>query len=337
MKKLAVACSVSASITLIFDGLSPVIRDQIDIFSPFEPLEAINTHIAGAAAVLVARDIHVHALQEVAKRCLALRVPFYFYTEDNFWILARDFPEFSWFSTEEARTLIASAAGVVVSSDALANFVIEGGWHKNILRCSPALMPDLIPQAPPWWSRIKGPRSELRLVAAFSGGGFREAGMRCFVGPALSEVSAQVPTQLIVRAGNPIGLNSAVQIIEAGFYLDFREFILHWRAYKPQALLQPRGDTLNAPYKTANALLVSYLLGAVPIISDEAAYTDVDERHGVLRAADDAKEWATALRRLLNPSEKRKLFGRLETWCKQVFNPTLNEQTVLTLLGKRSP
>ena len=322
----------SASSALYFDGLGETARKTITYYQPTGDIVADLRRLVGATAVVVVRDIFLHEYAVIMSACVKLQIPVYYMMDDNFFVLADEDPNYRCFRDEATRSLIRQCDGLIVTSDELRQFAADESLNAKILDLRPILNSQLELARPPVRTTT--------LKVAFAGGGFRSPHVCKLVIPALNELSKVRPLRFLVRGDGQAETkyaNPNVEIVAGGHRVSLTEFIQRWQKIGPQILIHPRGETANADYKSSNAILIAYLLGAVPILADEVAYSGIGEQDGVIKvASDDVASWRDAIARLAEPEVCAEMRGRLTRFCQKFFAPEQNEAALQAIL-KRHP
>ncbi|HEY5226354.1 MAG TPA: hypothetical protein VIJ06_06135, partial [Methylovirgula sp.] len=208
------------------------------------------------------------------------------------------------------QSFLSRASGIVTTTRALADAHI--GLHETVL-----LWPCVYDR-----SLARGtcsPTANHFRIGVF-GGGFRQQSLLDHAMPAITALGTQIPTA--VFAADEIARGSAAAgIVPIAFESEFRPFVFEWRQLGLHALVHPYGVTGNIANKSLSSILVAAYLGAVPIVGDESAYAGVAEACGVLKAGRSPASWEKCLRRIADPAEALDLFGRLDGWCRETFDP----------------
>jgi plasmid stabilization system protein ParE len=201
------------------------------------------------------------------------------------------------------------AAAVVVTSRALADRFAPLNPHVVILPC----LFDVARATPP------SPVGAALRIGCF-GGAFRRASFRKHILPAARDMDRARPVELVVTAALAEKPDSPMLTI-APFQLDFAAFVTAWRGLALNGVAHPYGETGNIAYKGPGSVLAASYLGAAPIVADEPAYAGMDETMGVLKADRSVEAWRDAFERLSAPGEAARLFGRLDIWRRESFDP----------------
>lgn len=324
-----IAFSHDASIALPFDGLSDRTKRQISFLEPRTP-RGVEQAIAQSSVVVITREIVADQMKYSMEQCLRQHKPYYYYVDDNFWILKDELSQYASFDTQKIKNYIRAAEGIVVSTDALADFILSNSIHKNVLKLTPVLDRSLLR------GRERANTGDKTLTTAFVGAGQRNDAFALVVEPAISRLWREgMPFRVVTREGNDLRALKfhGIPSVQLPVAYSFREYIMNWRRYEPDVLVHPVVKSRNAPFKTSSVILSACLLGAVPIVGSEPAFAGLSERDGVLLVAENSPDaWARALSALSVPKTRARFYRSLVAHCERAFGPESNEITVAQML-----
>jgi hypothetical protein len=296
---------IEVSTSLYFDALeaSP---DVTVAFRALTRLAADAPHLAAADLVVLVRTLHRFWDEGVIAFLEAVGVPWVWFTDDNFQVLAaeRDAPAF--FTAPRMRQALAGAAAVWASTPVLAEALAP--LHGRVEVWGPAQDPVLREAAAP-------PAADGPLTIAVAGGDFRAGGL---AGPVLEELRAlagAAPLRIAATAGIAQALAprlSAADVVAVPMERSFRQFVRQWRSFGAQLLLHPAGATANAPYKCPTAVITAGYFRAVPVVADEPAYDGWGEAEGVVGIGARGEGLAAAAARARDPAWRADMLGRLD-------------------------
>jgi hypothetical protein len=320
---VAGALANDISLSLFFGSLPQKTQRSLRYLLP-ETREDVDRAVDAAGAVVISRDLQAPKMRYIASRSMEAGVPFYYFADDNFWVLAKEYVAYSWFDRDESREIVGKAAGVVVSSDALADFMRDEKLNGNVLRMTPVLDPSLLDKRP------TNPADVVTL--AFAGGDHRERNLLEQVQPAIVQLARSGARVRFVAPGGrpylPLRFNR-VPLIEMAWQTGLRDLIAAWRRHTPDILLHPRTTSGNVTYKIDVIVLVSYLMGAVPIVTDEPAFRHVSEADGICILREETPAgWANAISRLLDPTVRAATYAQLAAYCARAYSPKVNEAVI---------
>lgn len=290
-----------ASLSLYLDGLG----DAVEIHPPGTPARDME-RLSRAGLVVHVRGFE-RAIRSGLDAELACRgIPRAWFTDDDLTALRGEQPGFGFYTEGRLRRFAAGMAALIGTTPALCARL--GAFHDRVLRWPCVLDEALLPAPAP---RRAGPP---RL--AIFGGGFRAAGLRDAVLPALDALPGHA---LLVAAGLS---HTAPQGQRIPFEPDYRAFVARWHALAPDIVLHPPGRSANMPMKGPGAVLAALHLGAVPVVADEPAFAGLGPAQGVERVPPAPDAWRAALLRLADPALREAYRTRLLDHARLAFAPT---------------
>ena len=252
-----------------------------------------------------------------------MRVPIYFYTDDNFMVLKDYHPDFGAYNLQAVRSVLTKFKGVLLTSRPLADYYEMLQLHPSTIMVQPIL--DELKLAK--LNRLAmRPASTSVLRIAFIGGDFRRVHLRERVIPALSRINKDTSLELFTR----LSPNKHEELKQAGISVteielnSFDKFLVRWRRLQPDVLVHPEADYANAAYKTANVLLIALYLRCIPIVCNEEAYHNAEEKSGILKVDGSVESWERALRKAQDAQFRAMMLLRLEHYCRENFAPKFN-------------
>ncbi len=291
---------IEVSTSLYFDFLEAA-PDIAVRFRALTRLEVDAPHLAAARLVVLTRTLHRFWDEGVIAFLEAAGVPWVWFTDDNFQVLAAERGAPGFFSGPRMRRTLAGAAEVWASTPALAAALAP--LHPRVKVWGPVLDPLLAGAQP-------APSD--RLTIAAPGGDFRVAGLAEGPIQALRGLAAAAQLRIVATAAAAAALAPelpGVEVIAMPMERSFRQFLRQWRRHAPDLVLHPAGATANAPYKCPTAAIVAGYLGAVPVVAGEPAYEGWGAPEGVFRLEEHGLAAAAALAR--DPAGRTDLRARL--------------------------
>ena len=301
-RRVLVLGQIEVSTSLYFDVLESL-PDASVAFRPLTSLAIDAPHLAAAELVILVRELHRFWDEGVIAFLDAARVPYVYFTDDNFLELRAEGDAPSFYSVRRVRRALAGAAQVWVSTMALAFAYAALNPRVEVWR--PAIDPILQEPQPP-----KGDK----LTLAIAGGDFRLAGLAGPVIGRLREIAAAHDLRIVATEAGAKALAAelpGVEIIAMPLERSFRQFVRQWRRFGIDVLLHPAGATRNAPYKCPTAVIVAAYLGAQPVVASEPAYAGWGVNSGVFLLGPDARNLTVAARKARDPAWRANLGGRL--------------------------
>src|SRR5262249_16492251 len=310
---------VEASTSLVFDGLLATCAQNFLFLAPEADPLALPLSVARCDAVIIVRNLLHPSTSGLIRACTAMGVPLYFYTDDNFMVLANSDPDYADYRSSAVAECLSRFDGIFLTSPLLAEYFEFFDLGTSIKLLGPTYDFEMREKLGRLEAAPRG--SELRV--GFTGGDFRAKHLIDAVMPALVNVHRHPPIHLVVRS-TVGGLDDVPFSMTKMELCSFDEFLVRWRELQLDILIHPKGDHANVDYKTANSLLVAHYLGAVPIICDETAYQDVDEKDGVLKIDGSICAWEQAIEGGADGEFRRQVGGKLEVYCREKFSPRHN-------------
>ena len=300
--RVLVLGQIEVSASLYFDFLEA--QDEVSVgFRPLTRLGVDGPHLAGADLVILVRELHRFWDEGVIAFLDAARVPYVWFTDDNFLALKAEGEARPFYALPRMQAALANAVAVWTSTDALAAAHV---WlHPKVDVWKPVLDPFLE------WSPsvLDGP-----LTVALSGGDFRLPGLAGAALEGLRRIADGPGLRLLVTpAGGRMlqPLLPMAEIVVLPMERSFRQHIRAWRRFRPDILLHPLGATANAPFKSPTAAIVAGYLGAIPVVADEPAYQGWGEAEGVVRLGTSSQGLALAAARARDADWRADMGARL--------------------------
>ncbi len=309
---------IEASVSLYFDGLPPSLRRRLRFLRPADPVGDLP-HLLAASIVIIVRGFEYFLEEGTLDLLDAMQVPYAWFIDDHLVRLAEDQPGFEYYTAARVGGFMQRCAIVLASTEALAEAL--GTFGGNVMTWPCVFDASLLAAAPPQGERLR--------TAAVVGGSFRRRALAASVLPALARIDPA--RRIIVHARFDLahGLSDN-RLRSVPMTNSFRQFVYRWQKLECQIVLHPAGDAANVPYKSPATLLAALYLGAVPIMADEPAYRDLGEG-GFVLAGDTPKAWEAAINALAEPNRRAAAYARLETWCRQTFDPVRSFENVRRL------
>lgn len=328
-KFLVLAHAQDASVTLTFEYI-PGAEKNIRFVTPFyfDNLELIN-----ASAVIVSRHLFTLEMRHWINVAHKIKVPLFYYLDDNFILLSKEVPGLEQYTVENIRKELVPFHGVLVASQALADFFIENNIHPKVYVFPPSVPPKLwldnsqIPEKPKGSKRI-----------GFIGGAHRHKVFTDVVLPAITNFAKDHPVELVI-GGNleiPPDKHSGLKVYQFPFDISYHLALGRMQGADIDIFVHDGGATVDNPYKTYNVLLNAWVLNAVPILANQPPYEDV-ERLGLGLLSSDAKEWYENLcRAVSNPVLVKNIQNKLDCFVIENYSGKQNLE-VLKLISQECP
>ena len=301
---------LEASVSLYFEGLPADLQRQIRFYSPCDPISDLP-HLAAASAIIIVRDFEYMATNGLLELLDVMDVPLFWFTDDHLESLRPEYPAFRYYDSAAMKSFLSRVRGILVSSPTLVD--IYRKMHASVtlwpLVFDETLAAQPFPETGPPGFRL----------GAF-GGDFRRDSLRQDVMPAIRKLQVGASTSLYLRSDLARGIETG-EAVSMPFDSSYRQFVFRWQQLQLNAVVHPFGATRNILYKSFGSLLTARYLGAIPLVAAESIQQQLGEEEGVLVTDRGTDSWEKSLQRVRDPESRRQLFGALDAWCRNEFNP----------------
>ncbi|MGU3363111.1 hypothetical protein ACLBWX_22670 [Methylobacterium sp. M6A4_1b] len=312
------------STALCFDGLMQQQRYNFIFINPFEDSQLSNKKLQNVDVVVVVRHLYLPEYENLWREAFRGGIPMYYLLDDNFFIIDSGDVEGKYTHTKVRNTL-RMFKGVLSSNVNLSTYLISNKIHSNVLWFSAVRDSDRDPQV------ISKHNGEAINIGCF-GGGFRLLEIEKNILPALSNMAKIRPVSFYAREDlealrdkfESAGINFQTSKTTDSIGLFCRD----WLQYNLDIIIHPPGNTKNLAFKTANALLIAYYLGAVPVVADEPAYAGSNDKNGVIIADCTEEAYFSAFQSLAGRKYRQNLFAKLELYVRKAFATDSNIRTL---------
>ncbi len=323
--------AVDATTTLCFGQRLGIGAEQLRV------VEYGSREVAGllgrASAVIVVRGLF--ELADVVTCARALRIPLYYFLDDNF-IVLRDHGGVeaafvAHYSLENVRTALRGFAGVLLATPVLVEYFAERRLHPRLL-----LFPPVADSHPP--ATLSGPRA--RLHVAFFGGQHLHGMFLSTIVPAIRRLACERPVTLLVAGiPEPIPSSEGLVVTHLAYDADYSRGITALAAEGVDLLLHPVAPGLaNNIFKNPHAVISAHALGAVPIVSDAPPYDGLKAEGVALFCDNTEASWHQAL--LQAATDQRRaasIRASVDSYCANRFSGETNRTVVARLLREHQP
>ena len=258
--------------------------------------------------------------------CNKLKIPVYYFVDDNFIELAKEHSEnidFIRVSKATNRTVLRKYNAVIVSTPRLKKYFEDNLLHNNVL-----LMETFIDT-----SNVEGYHQNLNeeeLRIGFLGGSWRYESFLQYVFPAIKRMAKD--TKMVVCM--PINYDDTSEkknyedLISDNLFIEFIEktmsldVILQRAKKKNIDILVHCGATYaNNEFKSENALLNAVQIGAVLLVSDEEPYsTSKAKNSAFLLAENTIDEWYLKLNILRDINKRKDIYEKAKEYCHERYS-----------------
>lgn len=331
-----------ASTGIILDTLSKEVKDNLVVKTFTEFNESLHDNFSKAKALLFTRGINITSWA-YAQLCNTYNIPYYYYTDDNFFELG--FIE----KSEDNFNFIKSAKGCLLSSDSLINYFKEYNLNDNFYFVVPAISKQQKKYLKINLDKYKNPRQLNFLYAS----NHRFDGVL-----KLTDIFVKLAKEYAVKffiftngeqfdemrifsricAQNNIEIEFLATCHDHGLFIKKIaelniHFILHPQSFNNELFKS------NHKNKTLNFLINAYLSSSIIFASNLEPFSKL-KSEGILSNLiyDNPNEIYDKIKEILNNYQYAKeLFGALEDYCLKNFDPKINEQVFLDILEELEP
>jgi hypothetical protein len=333
---LVVTGSHDASTTLYFDHLPDPWRASVRFAYPgqFHPQEML-----GASAIIFVRHLtNITGLRPWIDLAAALRIPHYYFLDDNFIVLANEpehRDELATYSPDWVREQLRPFSGVLLSTQPLLEYFKAESLHPNLMLFPPLAFRPSIEDADAF-----PPKESGSLRVAFFGGAHRVGPFAEFVVPALMRAAREVPLE-VIAAGNGEGLQGlkgVARVLTTPFEVAYDLALSRFVTAGIDVLCHPNSETANNPFKSLNVLISAWAMGALPLVSDGPPYDSVPGQEVAILCRNTAASWFRAIRRASREEDlKQHIADHLDRFCRERYDGRQNVDAIQRILRKHRP
>lgn len=310
----------SASIDLVFPEIASSTGRLVHIDPRGSRIKLIRD-LARCGVVIISRELLDPYFRRATVLARAAGLPIYYYADDNFIALSREDEGFASYTLANVRSVVRSFAGVIATSDLLIDQFRRYGLNDNFQRAYPVVPLGM----PPVEGRAASPsHAEIR-VGCF-GGAFRHEFLDKIIIPAMERLEPKVKLFVPVTFADTADVRSdRIDVVYVDYEFSFLRFLERWSALNLDLVVHPAGSASdNLRSKTTNAVLVSWCLGAVPLVASEPAYSGLSEQQGVIKvASSNVDDWIAALQKAI--ADRADLLPRLSQFCELEYRRSRND------------
>lgn len=320
---------LDASVALTFDHLTGA-QKNIRFVTPFflDSREIIN-----ASALIISRHLFSPEMYHWVRMAKKINVPLYYYLDDNFILLSKEIPELEKYIIENIKKELVSFSGVLVTSQALADFFVENEIHSRVHVFPPIIPPKV------WMDNSKIPeKSKGSTRIGFMGGLHRHKIFTDIVLPAITKLAKNHPIELVIGGDLDIPSNKHpnLDIFKFPFDISYRLALGRIQNAGIDILVNAGSLTGSNPYKTHNVLLNAWALNAFPILANQPPYEDV-EKLGLGLLCSNTGEWFENIRRvILDPDLVKNVQDKLDHFVVEKYSGKQNLE-ILKLISLECP
>lgn len=307
-----------------------------EFFHPMAFRHLTREDLVTSQAVILSRSLFDAEALSVITSARNLDVPLFYYFDDNFEVLGKSFSAYAAYTTPRIREQLKDFRGILVPNQALFDYCVQNRWHDNVMMFPPTVGPrqwfddSPLPPKPP---------GTLRVI--FLGGSHRSGDFNKFVLPAIASVHRSHPIELIVVGDHRLDAKDlgGVKLYKFPYEVSYELTISRLIDSEIDIIVHAGSESANNPYKTPNALMNAWELGAVAVVSDQAPYLHVeDSRIALVAKADSVQSWRERIMTVAeNPNAVETIKHNLDLHIKAEYAGTVNASTIDRMLGCLRP
>lgn len=319
---------VDATITLSFQRLLYNTNNLIIRFGL-----GVESNLALSDAVIVIRNIQKYKPQ--IEKCLQYQIPCYYYVDDNYIALSKDYQEDKVIKeTAEYLTIekLAIFKGLLVSSNKLKDFFIDESIHNNVILLEPIYEELFKP------NRIKDSSNTINI--GFMGGKFRMEVFKKVVLPAILKVSEHYNINLYYpgdeeeNEGINVLSNKRISIQSISRSSSLNTTLRNYNDKDIDILIHCGPSIINNIYKTENSLLNATALGAVLVASNNPPYKNGSGKI-YFTAENNINSWYEVIMILAQNKELRtKTIKKAKEYCVERYSGNKISAVLVNELSK---
>lgn len=335
---LVVTGHYDASTTLCWEMLPTPIAGKVRVVTFHGAFAA--EELARATAVVFVRQIRV--FDPWIKVAKSLRVPVYYYLDDNLPLLAekgeldvKTDDYHPYFFREQLKLF----DGIFLSSKALVQYFDDCLLH-NALHYFPVSCANQEPLQPDHYIA----RETDEVVIASAGGSHRDKGLWQTVFPALKKLAEEGALIHIIATKPKDDTYDAlienppdgIRITTLNFDVSYLYAIRRFARYSPDFMIHAPSDTDNNEFKTLNALLSARLMDSVAILPITPPYDETLDLGNAICVADPFKpmSWYRSLKKVFAGGyDRESILAANAKYCRDEFSGVRNMRTLQTILA----
>lgn len=312
-------------IVVVHDGLTATVSltmlrlfDEHSDYVVKYSLGSINKNDLLLADVVIAiRSVLLNS--NLVEYCNKLKVPCFYYVDDNFIELSKDYPDntdLQMLAKETTKTSLQKYDAIIVSTESLREYFLNRMLHKNVI-CMPPLID---------CKNIKK-ASDVKLDVfnvGFLGGAWRSEPFMQYVFPAILKIAKNKKVNLYLPIGEDenerkqleyyINDNFKIYFLKRSLSLEI--ILRQCLAVRIDVLIHCSKNMKNNKYKTENALINATQIGAVLLASADAPFDKSSMKNkGFLTADSVIDDWEEKLESLLDVNLRLSLYNNAHAYC----------------------
>lgn len=284
--------------------------------------------------------------EEIIEVCKEMKIPCYYYIDDNFMMLLKDINEKNIIlNKNEAREIKRMCIEtskiqkynfekILCSTKTLKKFFLEKKLHTDIEVLNPIIDKDNI--------NIHEYLNE-EISIAFMGGSFRNKVLKETVLPAIIKLSKEIKVNFYYPKSQEIDdlkkrYGKGFQINFVGIEKTFSlpKLLKRFSKYNIDILVHCGSEMYNGIYKTENSLLNAVQLGAVLLTSNIEPYKTIfNNKNEYIRVENHIEEWYLKLKELSQNKElRKKIYLKSYDYCNKIYSGEIEIEILESIVNK---
>lgn len=316
---------LDASTTLFLGHLAERMAGALQVVRYGDP--GLGEKVANASALILVRGLF--ELDGVFLAARALRIPLYYFVDDNFILLREQAGPWSPFvrrySAANVRRRLRVFRGVLLSSDALIDYYRVHNLHHELTAFPPI----------EWQQQLsRPPVSPQGVSIAFFGGLHLHEMFQTCILPAVRRLAIDRPVTLIAAGVNgTIAPSPGLSVVAQPYDTSYARGLRRLAETGVDVFVHPSAPGLdNGRYKNPHALISANALGAIPVVSDRPPYSDLRQAGVALLCDDSPESWYAAFAQAGQPAEWMPIGERLQKFCSTQYGGRLNREVIDNML-----
>lgn len=326
---LVISPLLDATSNVSFLRYNEVYENLIFYFESERTLKKDNLILVDA--IIFMRDLEF--FKKIKQLCDELKIPYYYYIDDNFITLMQDINEkkiiiplegkrqIRKFARDTEKLAIYDFKKVFCSTEKLKNYFEQQNLHHNIEVLKPIIDFENI---------YKFETNKGYISIAFMGGSFRNEVLKEVVLPSIIRLSKDIKINFyypknknqkkdFIKVYND---SESLKFIPIDRTFSLQKALRKFGKNKIDILIHCGGDINNGIYKTENSLLNAIQLGAILVTSDIEPYKSIfPSEKEYIRVSNKINDWYVALKSISFQKEKRKeIYDTAYAYCQKNYN-----------------
>lgn len=290
--------------------------------------------LAFAEAMIISRNIFHPWAKPYLQAARTMRIPMYYYFDDNFDTLREDYPGLKEYTVKNITKELQDFAGVMVPNQALVEWCHKTRIHKNVLLTHPVASKrtwfdaPLLPEKPSGTFRF-----------CFMGGGHRSQSFENFVVPAINRLAKSIPIEMVIVGNHQSCIKKlkVAKVHQVPYDISYELTIGRLVNASIDSLIHSGSSSiLNNNFKTPNALINAWHLGAVPVVANQPPYSETESmRQGLVADWQDPFSWYEKLEKSTHAETKNLTSENLNRYIQEHYSKSSAAKVFQDILTNR--